>query len=207
MTELEKLYEVIHSCRVCPKMDRHKSLRICECTNLNTDVFIVSQALAETTLRLSGVNFYKPDGSLGSTGLLLHEFLSKFGRTVDYTSPFCVYNTEIAQCYPGKNRHGGDRKPGKDEINNCKHFFLRELEIVKPKLILLMGKSSCDAFYRYVLDIKPERPFSEEVGTVREYKSVPVIPIYHASGANRGRFNRMIKDLNLINKIKEILNA
>ncbi len=61
--ELEDLYQEIHQCHVCHDMDKEKAFRRMDSTNINADVFIISQALAENTLRKSDINFVKPDGS------------------------------------------------------------------------------------------------------------------------------------------------
>ena len=205
MDELKKLYTKIHNCHICPAMDREKALRDIKRTNLNADVFVVSQALAGNTLRKSGINFYNQDGTIGNTGKQLEKFLNTFDRTVNPESTKCVYNTEIAQCYPGKAKKGwGDRKPSDQEMRNCLKFLIQEIELIKPKIILLMGKSSRDAFYKYILNNENYPPFSEQVGSLDTYNDIPVVPIQHASGANP-RFSRMLKDTSLVNKIDEIL--
>ena len=200
--QLCQLYEKIHKCHICPLMDSHKVLRKIESTNTLADVFIVSQSLAKDTLRESGINFFKIDGSMGSTGYYLEKFLNKIGRTIDPTNKKCVYNTEIVQCFPGK-KGKGDRPPLNEEIINCKHFLIEEIDLIKPALILLMGKSSRDGFWKFILN-KKLSPFSQSVGLVDYYNNIPVIPIQHASGINH-RYSNMLNDEELINKIKGIL--
>jgi uracil-DNA glycosylase family 4 len=205
INELKNLYKEIHDCHKCPLMDPIKALRKIDATNLTADVFVISQTLAKGTLRESGINFYTIDGKIGNTGKQLEKFLNKFQRTINPESGNCIYNSEIAQCYPGKNKNGkGDRKPTKDEINNCIHFLLQEIDLIQPKVILLMGKSSRDGFWRYILKRKCTS-FSDHVGTVDYYNEIPVIPVFHASGANP-RFSDMLKDEKLIETIKKLLN-
>lgn len=186
-------------------MDCNKALRKIERTNINADVLIISQALAGDSLRLSGINFFRPDGTVGNTGKMLEKFLNKFDRTINPDSSKCIYNTEIAQCFPGKNKNGrGDRKPLEQEIKNCIHFLLKEIGLIKPKIILLMGKSSRDSFFKYILCKESYPPFSEHVGIINYYNGIPVIPIQHASGANPN-YSRMLKDESLVYKIEEII--
>lgn len=170
ITENEKMLELfneIKNCHKCPAMYPEKALRKIDQTNLTADVFIVSQALARDTLRESGINFYKLDGSIGNTGKQLDKFLSLFDRKINPASAKCVYNTEIAQCYPGKNKTGkGDRKPSKQEMENCIHFLIKEINLINPKLILLMGKSSMDSFYKYIIKKENNSGFSEQVGNI-----------------------------------------
>lgn len=203
MKNAKHLYEEINKCHKCKLMDSKKALRKIESTNLHADVFIISQALARNALRKSGISFYKEDGKLCSTGKRLEQFLKKFDRTTDYKSRKCVYNTEITQCYPGK-KNNGDRPPSRDEVVNCLPFLLKEIDLIKPKLILLMGVKSRNAFYKYVLNKKEVKNFAEDVGFINYYRDNPVIPIYHASSANR-HFEKMINDAKLINKIRRII--
>jgi uracil-DNA glycosylase family 4 len=203
--ELKDLYQKIFECHICPLMDSQKALRKVELTNTSADVFIISQSLARDTLRESGISFITKELKIGSTGRQLEKFLNKFGRTIDPKNEKCVYNSEIAQCYPGKNKNGkGDRKPTQDEMANCLHFLLKEIDLVKPKVILLMGKSSRDAFWKYVLK-KKCLPFSEHVGKLDYYNGIPIIPIQHASGANP-RYKKMLANEKLVSLIKDILN-
>jgi hypothetical protein len=72
--ELISLYKKIQACNICSKMDKYKMLRNINSVDLNTKVFILSQALAEKQLRYSGVNFFKNDGTVGDTGRILEKF-------------------------------------------------------------------------------------------------------------------------------------
>lgn len=231
--KLNELYKDIQNCHACPQMDREKSLRLVQAVNPESDVFIISQTLAANQLRKSGVNFFQADGCLGYTGASIEPFLNKFHRTVyphqkvtissNVSIPSCsprykaVYNTEIAQCYPGKNKVGkGDRKPSMDEIRNCigKRFLIKEIMMIKPRLLLLMGKASRDSFFDYVLKDMYPLSLSEHISDIVQARKIPafsvgnltlhVLPIQHASGANP-RFHSMMDDNRLIELIKEVL--
>jgi uracil-DNA glycosylase family 4 len=193
----ETLYLRIHQCRKCPNMCHEKALRDISRTNTKADVLIVSQALAEGTLRKSGINFFDEKLKLGGTGRNLEKFLNLFGRTVDFRKPNCIYNSEVAQCFPGKAANGkGDRKPTTEECLNCKAFLEEEIAIVKPRLILAMGKASFEFLEKHLLE-------NGENGCT--YKGIPVIRIQHASPANP-RFYQMLKDKVLIDEIRTILH-
>ena len=167
-------------------MDPFKEKRNLSAVSQKTKVFIISQALAEKQLRLSGVNFFQMDGNLGSTGKQLEKFLNLFNQTVfpaqeiilkDGTKiPKCgdnllpVYNTEITQCFPGKVING-DRVPDSLEIKNCleKNFLFNEIKIIKPKLLLLMGRLSINTFYKFVLNIKEGRSINKIINDIQAY--------------------------------------
>ena len=67
---------------MCLLMDKEKSLRVIEAVDFNCDVFIISQALAESQLRRSGVNFFSAMGTVGNTGGNLEKFLNRLDRTI-----------------------------------------------------------------------------------------------------------------------------
>lgn len=50
-----------------------------------------------------------------------------------------VYMAAVARCFPGKAKGGGDRRPDAMEIAACKSFLSREVEILRPKLVLAVG--------------------------------------------------------------------
>jgi hypothetical protein len=231
--KLYTIYQDIQNCHLCSAMDREKSLRLLDAVSSHSDVFIISQALAENQLRKSGVNFFQADGSLGSTGASLEGFLNKFNRTVypgqevkisdtvtiPHSDPHYkpVYNTEIAQCYPGKNTaKKGDRKPTGDEIQTCirQGFLMQEITLIQPKLLLLMGKASRDSFFDYFLKAGYPQSLTSHLSEITRAGNIPecslgnssayVLPIQHASGLNP-RFPSMMNDKRLVDLIKGVL--
>lgn len=50
-----------------------------------------------------------------------------------------VYMAAVARCFPGKAKGGGDRRPDAVEIAACKPFLSREVEILRPRLVLAVG--------------------------------------------------------------------
>jgi uracil-DNA glycosylase len=230
---LRQLYFNIHSCHICPQMDKQKAQRRIDAVDIDADVFIISQALAANQLRKTGVNFFKSDGRLGTTGNRLEGFLNRFQKTVfpprnlilDGGSRvparrygfFSVYNTEIAQCYPGKDQNKrGDRTPTPFEIRNCQQggFLVDEIKIIRPRLLLLMGKTSRDAFYDYYLKRNYPKSLTKHLKQIVEERVLPrfiigdlnvnVLPIQHASGANPG-FSTMMADDVLVSMINDAL--
>ena len=229
--ELINLYSEIQNCHICPKMDKYKLQRNIESVDENSTVFILSQALAENQLRKSGVNFFKEDGTVGDTGRLLEKFLNQFDRTIyppreiilanGTKVPKCdnkyksVYNTEITQCYPGKGKIKGDRLPENNEVQSCINtgFLFSEINIIKPKIILLMGRLSTQTFYKHILKKENKLSLTNLINqiildnkipkTILFGREVAYLPIQHASGANPN-FNKMCKNENLLNLLKTI---
>lgn len=51
-----------------------------------------------------------------------------------------VYLAAVCRCFPGKNPKGGDRVPNRQEIENCAKWLQAEMDLLKPELILPVGK-------------------------------------------------------------------
>ncbi|HLY32197.1 MAG TPA: uracil-DNA glycosylase family protein [Ktedonobacterales bacterium] len=76
-----------------------------------------------------------------------------------------VYLSAMTKCDPGRSPRGdGDRKPSPPELALCRPFLLRELELVRPAVIMLVGGMAITAF------MGPQR-LDDVVG--RAYLSTP----------------------------------
>lgn len=92
-----------------------------------------------------------------------------------------IYFAAVCRCFPGKRVEGGDRVPSPDEIANCSAWLEREFALLKPSLVLPVGKLAISQFL-------PVAPLNDMIGkTFRiEYRGHPVdcIPLPHPSGAS-----------------------
>lgn len=57
-----------------------------------------------------------------------------------------VYMAAVCRCFPGKNPKGGDRVPDATEIANCSSWLQREMELLKPELVIPVGKLAISQF-------------------------------------------------------------
>ncbi|WP_420627289.1 uracil-DNA glycosylase family protein [Candidatus Leptofilum sp.] len=58
------------------------------------------------------------------------------------------YMTAVTKCYPGKGKNGkGDRVPSKAEQALCRPFLEREIALVRPKLMILVGGLAIKLLY------------------------------------------------------------
>jgi len=51
-----------------------------------------------------------------------------------------VYMAAVCRCFPGKAKGGGDRVPSPDEIARCRQHLTREVELLRPRLLIPVGK-------------------------------------------------------------------
>ena len=51
-----------------------------------------------------------------------------------------AYMSAVCRCFPGKAKSGGDRVPSPEEIGNCSQWMASEFAILKPTLVIPVGK-------------------------------------------------------------------
>jgi uracil-DNA glycosylase family 4 len=85
-----------------------------------------------------------------------------------------VYITNIVKCRPPQNR-----KPLPDEIAACIPYLHRQLEIIRPKVILCLGSTSAEA----MLGVR--RSLGELRGRVHTYNGIPPVVTYHPAALLR----------------------
>ncbi len=92
-----------------------------------------------------------------------------------------IYMAAACRCFPGKKPTGGDRVPSPDEVSNCAYWRDRELKILKPQLVIPVGKLGISQF------LAVER-LDEIVGKQFRVRyashEFDVIPLPHPSGAS-----------------------
>ncbi len=79
-----------------------------------------------------------------------------------------VYIANIVKCRPP-----GNRNPEADEIAACLPYLQRQIELIKPKLIVALGKTAATALLGRDASLGSLR------GTLHEYRGVPLLVTYH----------------------------
>jgi uracil-DNA glycosylase len=51
-----------------------------------------------------------------------------------------VYMAAVLRCFPGKGNSGGDRVPGRSEIDSCSRWISAEQRILQPELVIAVGR-------------------------------------------------------------------
>jgi uracil-DNA glycosylase len=112
----------------------------------------------------AGKTLFKWYGTLGVTE---EEFRAK------------VYMAAVCRCFPGKNPKGGDRVPSRDEIGNCSDWLRREVDILRPRLVIPVGKLA-------IAQMLSASRLDDIVGLVHRISfygvETDVIPLPHPSG-------------------------
>lgn len=104
-----------------------------------------------------------------------------------------IYFAAVCRCFPGKNPKGGDRVPDPGEIAACSDWLRREFHILKPKLVLPVGKLAISQFMEFssLAEVVGKAWTAEPFGIATE-----VIPLPHPSGAST--WHRMEPGMSLL---------
>jgi DNA polymerase len=79
-----------------------------------------------------------------------------------------VYIANTLKCRPPRNRN-----PEREEMQRCEPFLVRQIELLRPRLILAMGRFAVQSLLR------TEEPIGRLRGRVHRYQGVPVVVTYH----------------------------
>ena len=105
---------------------------------------------------------------VGKAGQLLTKMIQAMGRDRESTDPAKgVYIANVVKCRPPQNRN-----PQPDESRACMGYLLRQIALVKPKVIVLLGNVALEALYG-------QGGITRARGVWREFNGVPVMPTFH----------------------------
>ena len=107
---------------------------------------------------------------VGKAGVLLDRMLAAIG--LDRKTNCYIAN--IVKCRPPENRN-----PMPDEQAACFSFLEAQIHILKPKMILCMGKIAIEKITGQNISINAQH------GEFFEYNGIPVMPTYHPSALLR----------------------
>ena len=163
--KLSLIDKEIHNCSLClPMVEKFMSQKTVSIGKKN-DIVILGEAPANNGWRKSGIAWYDINHKLLPSGVILQKLLDELNLKLEDT-----YFLEAIKCFPKNRKYLS--KCG----NNCKTFLFKQLDIIKPKIVLALG----DAATKAILDIKYKK-FSDVVGKEFNINGYKVIPIYHPS--------------------------
>lgn len=167
---VQKHLNRVQACRLCPKMHPPPVVG----RPVTGKVLLVGQAPGDKEPVLGRPFAW----TAGKT--LFKWFNEGLGWTEDETRDR-IYFAAVCRCFPGKRLIGGDRVPNDDEIANCSRWLAAEVELLKPELVLPVGKLAISRFL-------PELPLTEVIGRKMRVDfgghAMDCIPLPHPSGAS-----------------------
>lgn len=104
------------------------------------------------------------DPFVGQAGRLLDAMLA----AIDLDRASNVYIANVLKCRPP-----GNRNPAPEEVAKCTPHLLRQIELVRPKLILAMGRFAAQTL------LGTEASIASLRGKLHRYAGVPLVVTYH----------------------------
>ena len=139
--------------------------RLCE--KRNTIVFGVGNPDAEIMFIGEGPGYEEDkqgEPFVGRAGQLLTQIITK-GMQMQRSD---VYIANVVKCRPPENRN-----PEPDEIAACEPFLAKQLELIRPKVIIALGKFAAQTL------LKDTTPITRLRGKWQSYHGIKLMPTLH----------------------------
>lgn len=170
MSELTELHEEIAKCQSCILSEARKNPVPGEGPEKAQLVFIGE-----------GPGFHEDQQGrpfVGAAGHFLEELLDDIGLTRED-----VYICNVIKCRPP-----GNRDPLPEEIEACKPFLDKQIEIISPQMIVTLGRFSMERYFQGA-------KISQIHGQPRRIGGIIYYPMYHPAAAlHQPKWRQVVKD-------------
>ncbi len=179
---LNEIRKEIADCKKCRLSIERTNIVFGE-GNLEAEIMFIGEAPGREE-DIQGVPF------VGEAGTLLARLIEKMGFKRED-----VYITNIVKCRPPLNRD-----PELDEIQKCRAIVENQIEIIKPRVIIALGRiSAATLIGNPKISIKAIR------GKFFNYRGIPVMPTFHPAYLKRNPKDKWLTwtdALNVLEKLK-----
>lgn len=184
-TELEKLKAQITEQKICQELARQATQLVFGDGNPDAEIVFIGEAPGKNEDE-QGLPF------VGAAGKFLNEMLAGIGLKRED-----VYITNIVKYRPPNNR---DPLPSEKQV--FLPFLQSQLEIIKPKLVVTLGRHSMDSLLQGLV-------ISKCHGQPKRYNGQVYMPLFHPAAAlyNGAMRQTLIDDFNKIPKVLAKINS
>ena len=155
--DLLDLQEQVKTCKECA-LHQSRTQTVFGAGNTQSDWFIIGEAPGSE-------EDVKGEPFVGRAGQLLNSMLLAMGLPRNE-----IFIANILKCRPPNNRD-----PKTDEVDACRKYLKRQLELIKPKIILALGRIAAQNL------LKSDIPIGKMRGNSYLYpnSNLPVVVTYH----------------------------
>jgi DNA polymerase len=154
-TSLQDLAAVVAPCTRC-RLAATRTQVVFGVGNPNADLMFIGEAPGRDE-DLKGEPF------VGRAGQLLTDIIKAMKLTRDD-----VYIANVIKCRPPENRN-----PEPDELDQCRPYIRQQIDLIKPKVIVTLGKFALQSLSGRMHAISAAR------GQWTEFEGIKVMPTYH----------------------------
>jgi DNA polymerase len=172
----------VESCKLCAELARTRNKVVFGSGSASAKLVFVGEAPGADENE-QGLPF------VGRAGQLLTKIIEAMGLTRDQ-----VFICNVLKCRPP-----GNRPPAPQEVENCRPFLKRQLEILKPQVIVALGNHAVKAL------LGTEQGITGLRGTFQKYEGIPVMCTYHPAYLLRspGEKRKVWEDMKKVMKFLE----
>jgi uracil-DNA glycosylase len=156
IVELAAIREDIGDCTRCKLCDLGRKQIVFGVGNPNADLMFVGEAPGRDE-DIQGIPF------VGRAGQKLTQIIEAIGLKRDD-----VYIANVIKCRPPENRN-----PEPDEVEQCEPFLFRQIDTIKPKVIVALGTFAAKSL------LKTSESISRLRGRVYDYRGAKLVPTFH----------------------------
>lgn len=162
IAKLEELKKEILSCTRCPHLVTSRTQVVYGIGNPFSELLFVGEAPGEEE-DLNGEPF------IGKAGQLLTKIIS----AMEYTREE-IFIANVLKCRPNMPEgEAGNRKPKPAEMATCLPWLTRQIELIKPRVIVALGATAVEGLLGEPQTMRDVR------GKWLDYRGVPLMPTYH----------------------------
>jgi uracil-DNA glycosylase len=154
--ELATIREDIGDCTRCKLCNLGRRQIVFGVGNPRADLMFVGEAPGRDE-DMQGIPF------VGRAGQKLTQIIEAIGLKRDD-----VYIANVIKCRPPENRN-----PEPDEVEKCEPFLFRQIDTIKPKVIVALGTFAARSL------LKTMDPISRLRGRVYDYRGAKLVPTFH----------------------------
>ena len=159
LNQLDQLHSEIRACRLCG-LHATRTQAVPGTGPCPADVMIVGEA--------PGFNEDRQcEPFVGPAGKLLDTLLNRIGL-----SRADVYITNVLKCRPPQNRD-----PMPNEAEACEPYLQRQMNLVKPKVVLILGRHALERL------LPGQGSISRIHGSLIRRGDIAYVPLYHPAAA------------------------
>jgi DNA polymerase len=154
--DLAAIREDIGDCTRCKLCGLGRRQIVYGVGNARADLMFVGEAPGRDE-DIQGIPF------VGRAGQKLTQIIEAIGLKRDD-----VYIANVIKCRPPENRN-----PEPDEVEACEQFLFRQIDVIKPKVIVALGTFAARSL------LKTDAPISRLRGRVYDYRGARLVPTFH----------------------------
>ncbi len=173
-TQWNFLKSQVENCPVCKSRLTPHGKIVFGTGSLNADILFCGEAPGEEE-EISGEPFTGPSGQL----------LSKIIKAAGLDRND-VYLANVMNWRPTTPAANGTQQALPEEMKFCLPYFIKQVEIIKPKVIVALGNSAVNG----LLGVEPNRKLKDIRGKWSDFQGTPLMVSYHPSYLLRNGTNR-----------------